>query len=394
MLKILFTLYCFVLVFAASAADIYSRADGSWDNENSWSAVSHTGPSCYCTPSSSDNIYINHNITLTKNLVNQGSNQNGIAALLKINSGGTLDGGNSYDVNIRSTGTLDLCGILAAKDVIFFNGSDILVCPSANLNITGNFENKNNSINVTINGNMTVGGSFVNGTGGVITGAGVITITTGPMTNHGTTMGCNGNPCSDRFPCSVSGPCAVTLPVELTEFDGEPFKNYIRVYWTTASEKDNDYFILEKSLDGLNFSELSRIKGNGNSSITRIYAYRDLYPTDGPNYYRLKQFDYDGKSKTYDIIQVLFRTHHLLSVHPNPTIGKALNISLNISDGEAFIDILDLNGNSVYNVNKLLDLGKANNFSIEETKSLPPGIYTLRVHSQSGIQQEKLMVTQ
>jgi hypothetical protein len=393
MLKIQLTLYCIVLVSAALSADLYSRADGSWNNENIWSSVSHTGPSCNCTPSSSDNIYINHNITLTKNLVNQGSNQNGITALLQINSGGTLDGGNSYDVDIRSTGTLDLCGTLTAKNVIFSNGSAILVCPSANLVINGNFENKNYSVNVTINGNMTVGGSFVNGTGGVITGSGVINIINGPMTNNGTTMGCNGNPCSSSFPCSVSGPCAVTLPVELTEFDGEPFKNYIRVYWTTASEKDNDYFTLDKSLDGKTFSELSRIKGNGNSNITRNYAYRDLYPNNGSNYYRLKQYDYDGKVKTYDIIQVLFLNHHLLSVHPNPTNGKSLNISLNISEGEAFIDILNFQGKSVFKVSRFLDSGTPNNFIIDEIKSLPDGIYTLRILTTSGIQREKLLVS-
>ena len=390
-----FTLILICLTFTSqkiNAATLYSRANGNWNNGNSWSTESHTGISCNCTPSSADLVYIAHNITLNKNLINQGSDQNGITGLLHIAEGATLNGGNNYDIDIRSTGTLYLCGDLSAKNVIFSNGSSILVCSSGNLNVNGNFENKNNGNNVIINGTLTVAGSFTNGFGGVITGSGVVGITNGPVYNSGTTMGCAGDPCSS-YPCTINSGCSVLLPVELTGFGADVYSNYIRISWTTGSEKNNDYFILEKSIDGEVYSELSRIKGIGNSIVNQNYAYRDMYPETGYNYYRLKQIDFDGNSKSYDPISVIFRSNSQVWVHPNPSSGNALTVTLNLPDDKASIEIINLSGTSYFSTTKNLDKNSIKKFVIEEIKNFPDGLYTLRVTGTSGVQQEKLLIS-
>ena len=394
--KQLFILISFAFLFNSFdsfSSVIYSRANGTWNNGTNWSTVSHNGPACNCTPASSDSIFIAHAIILTKNLTNQGGNQNGISSLLHISSDGFLNGQNNYDIDIRSTGSLYLCGNLTAKNVIFSNGSSILICTSAQLLVNGNFENKNNSNNVTLNGSLNVNGSYYNGVGGVISGTGSININSGPVTNLGSTLGCAGaNPCSG-MPCSISGPCSTPLPVELISFDGIAYEKYIRIFWSTASEKNNDYFIIEKSLDAESYAELGKIKGSGNSNSRLDYAFRDYYPSKGFNFYRLKQFDYDGKVKTYGPVEVNFRSTDKLVIHPNPTAGKSLNVSLNTSDSQVLVEIVDLSGNLQFSKLKTFSSAKDYNFSIEEINSIPEGIYIFRVASESGMRQEKLMVT-
>lgn len=94
------------------------------------------------------------------------------------------------------------------------------------------------------------------------------------------------------------------LPIELLSFVGQNKGAYNMITWTTASEINNDYFILERSANGANFEELKKIKGEGNSSKNFDYSYTDMNPKPGVNYYRLKQTDYNGVSKTFKIITV------------------------------------------------------------------------------------------
>ena len=388
---LIFVILNLATTLSANSVTLFSISNGNWTNGNTWSTVSHSGPACNCTPSSTDLVYIEHNVVLNKNLINQGTDQNGIAGLLHIKSDASLTGG-GFDVDIRSTGNLYLCGNLTAKNMVFSNGSVIMICSSASLNLSGNFENKNNGNNVTVHGNMVVGGSFTNGSGSIMGGSGAITITNGPLINNGTVMGCTNNPCNS-YPCDIMANCSTVLPVELQEFFGEPFSNYIKIYWRTASEKNNEYFLLEKSSDGINFSELSKINGNGTTSLAKEYTFSDIYPSAGNNYYKLTQYDFDGKSKSYNIIQVTYKNINILSVHPNPTLGKSLNISVTLPDEEATMEILDYSGSILYRSVKNITANEVNKFTIEESKNLPQGLYTLRIVAPSGTQQEKLFIT-
>ena len=86
------------------------------------------------------------------------------------------------------------------------------------------------------------------------------------------------------------------LPVELLSFYGENNNNVNRLHWETASEINNDYFDVEKSLDGKNFTRTGSVDGHGNSMHLLNYAYADPVSVPATWYYRLKQVDYDGNS--------------------------------------------------------------------------------------------------
>ena len=94
------------------------------------------------------------------------------------------------------------------------------------------------------------------------------------------------------------------LPIELLSFKAECNNGQNNLIWETASEQNNDFFTLEKSFDGENFSEFTQVPSQGNSNVTQSYSAIDFTPFYGTNYYRLKQTDLDGQFNYSDIISL------------------------------------------------------------------------------------------
>jgi hypothetical protein len=94
------------------------------------------------------------------------------------------------------------------------------------------------------------------------------------------------------------------LPIELIEFTAECFNQAILIKWSTASEADNDLFVLEKSKDGENFQSLAFVSGAGTSQLKHSYSYLDkASDISSANYYRLKYKGVNGSNSYSKIIQ-------------------------------------------------------------------------------------------
>ncbi len=91
-----------------------------------------------------------------------------------------------------------------------------------------------------------------------------------------------------------------TLPVSLTSFNASKAKNSVHLNWQTASEQNNQYFDILRSVNGKDFVSIGTVKGTGTTSEAKSYAFTDYNPVSGYNYYKLKQVDGDGKSTVYD----------------------------------------------------------------------------------------------
>ena len=94
------------------------------------------------------------------------------------------------------------------------------------------------------------------------------------------------------------------LPIELMSFEGSKKEDYNLLKWSTASEIDNDYFLLERSQDGTNWININSTDGMGNSNTKVDYLFRDFTFTNDVNYYRLTQVDFNGVYETFDIISI------------------------------------------------------------------------------------------
>jgi hypothetical protein len=107
-------------------------------------------------------------------------------------------------------------------------------------------------------------------------------------------------------PQTITSSEICVLPIELLSFTATPSGKFVKTNWSTASETNNNYFTVERSLDAQTFEEVGRVKGAGNSSVTLDYAFTDEKPNTGISYYRLKQTDFDGKFTYSPIVPVNF----------------------------------------------------------------------------------------
>lgn len=112
-----------------------------------------------------------------------------------------------------------------------------------------------------------------------------------------------------------TGSCV--LPVELTSFEGAAQKDGIALEWTTLSERNSDYFTLERIDYEGGTTELAKIPAQGNSNIAVDYKHVDLTPNEGINYYQLTGVDIDGSVSHQETIAVNWKTNQI-RVFPNP----------------------------------------------------------------------------
>ncbi len=122
--------------------------------------------------------------------------------------------------------------------------------------------------------------------------------------NSTSSMGSTGPKIADKTASSGTASVEQSLPVKLVSYKGQQTGEYVLLTWTSATEIGNSYFSLEKSNDGVNFTDMGKVHGSGNSNTLKNYHLLDVKPADGINYYRLKQTDTEGKQEVLKTIQV------------------------------------------------------------------------------------------
>lgn len=168
----------------------------------------------------------------------------------------------------------------------------------------------------------------------------------------------------------------VAAPVELLSFTGNNLGEKNLLEWATASESNNDYFTIEKSQDGISYSELIRIKGAGNSSTNKNYSAIDSEPYPNLTYYRLKQTDFNGDFTYSSVISISDSPEITISLAPNPSHN---DMHLNFTSEKEIIaqaDIINSFGQCVMSRN--LHLSKGTGFINFDIGILPQGIYLFK----------------
>ncbi len=168
------------------------------------------------------------------------------------------------------------------------------------------------------------------------------------------------------------------LPIELISFSAEPKDEDVITEWVTASEINNDYFTVERSINGVNFVPLDNINGAGNSTHVLNYKFIDENPLAGISYYRLKQTDYDGKFTYSHKVAVKIRKSgiRILSVRPDKS-QSLVEVKLSIpSNSEVKLFFQDLNGKVTYTTSVK---GGDQYVFLPITISMSSGIYFIRL---------------
>jgi hypothetical protein len=357
---VIFTLTLFIQTSGAFASmpildRYFTRTNGDYFTPTLWSMISHAGASCSCFPDdngmceiiipSNSAVYIRHNVTATCNITISNN------ALLVIDNGGSLN----ISGNSSLTGT-----------------GDLQINQGGTLNITGDFNLNGDGTGIN-NGTINVYGDLTFSGNGSLCGTGVVNV-------GGATIG--GSPCS-----------TIILPVDLLSFTASIRDKLVEVSWITASESNSDYFIVERSENGIDYTELSRISSAGNSQYVIQYSFTDDDPVSGVSYYRLIQRDVNGMQKKYDPVAVLYTMENEFTVFPNPLIaGQSACIGVSDIDcDEVIITMVDISGRIIFNEPVPVKDGIAF-FTVPVDENTMSGTYFITASFNNKILRSKILI--
>lgn len=265
------------------------------------------------------------------------------------------------------------------------------------------------TISSTVGGAAATWSLWAGGTGfGTIANTAHLRLSTssGVVGTPGTNTGTTASPLVERLALSVAllnannfhiaSVDAVNspLPIELLSFNATPDGSRVRVEWTTATELNNDYFTVERSVDGEKFSVAGNVPGAGNSFQQQSYQYLDEFPLTGVSYYRLRQTDIDGTFSFSPIkrVEISAAVAGLL-VSPNPVEDGALKFrARGLRAGEeAEIRLIDLNGRNLGALMVQADAAGTIEGTVD-VKGTGPGLYLLQMHAASFRSTEKVVI--
>ena len=193
---------------------------------------------------------------------------------------------------------------------------------------------------------------------------------------------------ASTYQVTASAPCMLTsLPIQLLSFTGNCHEQDVVLKWNTASESNNDYFTIERSINGINWQVAGTVTGAGNSSSQSLYMFTDKQPNKEGGLYRLKQTDFDKNYKYGKVIglkKCVNDAINSLTIYPNPGNGKfELLFDGNINQVQA-ITIFNSSGQKSFESNSF-----QSKFNLTDKA---PGIYFMSLRIDSKLINLKIVV--
>ena len=175
--------------------------------------------------------------------------------------------------------------------------------------------------------------------------------------------------------------------MELLGFRARSFGTEVALDWATATERDNDHFVVERSQDMINWSEALTVDGAGDSQYTIQYSAVDRAPYMGLSYYRLVQVDHDGTETVSDAVAVdRNELRKGLMVAPNPSSDHmSIMLPLGTEDGDLYL-VNELGQRMDPRPNIASDRVEL------DVSTLPNGVYLLVLSSAQGVFQERVLI--
>ena len=173
----------------------------------------------------------------------------------------------------------------------------------------------------------------------------------------------------------------VPLPVELLRFDGVCVNGAVELSWATASEENSSHFVVQRSLDAEQWSDVTRQTAAGHSHALVEYDYRDNVPPHATVlYYRLLQVDLDGVTTVLPTTTSHACRTNTVAVFPNPTEAWVRIVPGASSGALARVDVMDGNGRTV-----LVESAISSEGGVDlNLGPLPAGAYLLRLCTAQG----------
>ena len=177
---------------------------------------------------------------------------------------------------------------------------------------------------------------------------------------------------------------ASPLPIELLKLDASCENNNVLVSWSTATQSNNDFFTIERTIDGISYDAIGKVKGAGTTSKKMEYAFTDVQPYTGISYYRLRQTDFDGRNKVCKTIEIeCVGLNGDIKIYPNPNDGY-----FTIENAALYADI------QIYDITGRMILDQKNHSTKEiiDIRETPNGVYLVKVSDSASFKIVKMVV--
>lgn len=194
--------------------------------------------------------------------------------------------------------------------------------------------------------------------------------------------------------CNLAPIVDIILPVKMISFNAMLNNNKVDLNWATASESNSSHFVIEKSTDGANFSEIGMVFSYGNTTEQKNYQYADNISSSNSTviYYRLRQVDLDGKFEysATRVIRIGKQVENTITIltYPNP-VSNELKVTVpNNWQGKKVTYIL-FNANG--QVAKKAENSNSGQTEMVNVSTLSPGLYIMKAICGDQVAQQKIV---
>ncbi|MCF8297339.1 MAG: T9SS type A sorting domain-containing protein [Saprospiraceae bacterium] len=183
-----------------------------------------------------------------------------------------------------------------------------------------------------------------------------------------------------------------TLPIQLISFNANKNNQNIELFWSTASEINNEFFTIERSNDAENFEIVKTVEGAGNSNEIINYSEIDESPLNGISYYRLKQTDFNGDFTYSEIVAVENTTDNLsLKIQNIYSNSNSINFIISNPNLENLsYELINILGEVLFSskVDCVIEKSKI----VVNTEGLSHGIYFIKISGEKETIVEKVLI--
>jgi len=176
------------------------------------------------------------------------------------------------------------------------------------------------------------------------------------------------------------------VPVTWLDFKATKFgPDAALLNWSTSQEENNDFFTVQHSVDGVNFTDIGVVKGAGNSASARHYEFIHADPIMGVNYYRIKQTDFNG-SYDYTVVRTVNFGGPVgeVKVSPNPVESNAVVQIPETVTGEATVTIMDMSG-KLYSTRIISEDEVIGGNALVDMSGLKSGAYLITIQTVDNV---------
>lgn len=281
----------------------------------------------------------------------------------------------------------DECTVYSANalEVNFVEGSELTIAVSEDCDEEVGLV----TVNVTVSGGVapyTISGNLFSGTDD----DGTFSFTAADGDTY-TIDATDSSGCASVSFTSEQVVCEKDQAVEWLSFEGEVQTAGNFLVWMTASETNNEYFAVERSLDGKNFETIATVKAVGESFTPTAYDYLDRSAPNGTSYYRVTQFDFDGQNESTNVISLTRGegSFDITNVRPVPAVDYIEVSYTAINNGTVEVSIHDLTGRLMMKTN--VDATSGANTQVIDISTYPSGIYMVSLNNGTDVATQRLV---